>query len=83
MAGGGASNKSSNGGGPTRVRKRVEIESASANANAATTNANLKRAKDGSAFARWYAFFLFVAIYYMALLFVEVGLDVCGYVRIV
>ncbi|KAM3339008.1 high mobility group B protein 7 [Capsicum galapagoense] len=52
MAGGGASNKSSNGGGPTRVRKRVEIESASANANAATTNANLKRAKDGSAFAR-------------------------------
>ncbi|XP_016433723.1 high mobility group B protein 7 [Nicotiana tabacum] len=41
MAGGGAS-KSSNG--PTRVRKRVEVESATA--------ASLKRAKDGSAFAR-------------------------------
>ncbi|XP_016471798.1 high mobility group B protein 7-like [Nicotiana tabacum] len=41
MAGGGAS-KNSNG--PTRVRKRVEVESATA--------ASLKRAKDGSAFAR-------------------------------
>ncbi|XP_055801988.1 high mobility group B protein 7-like [Solanum dulcamara] len=45
MAGGGASNKSSNGGGPTRVRKRVEVESTAA-------AASLKRAKDGSAFAR-------------------------------
>ncbi|KAK4720663.1 hypothetical protein R3W88_010896 [Solanum pinnatisectum] len=44
MAGGGASTKASNGGGPTRVRKRVEVESAAA--------ASLKRAKDGSAFAR-------------------------------
>lgn len=45
MAGGGASSKSSNGGGPTRVRKRVEVESA-------TASGSLKRAKDGSAFAR-------------------------------
>ncbi|WMV23127.1 hypothetical protein MTR67_016512 [Solanum verrucosum] len=44
MAGGGASTKASNGG-PTRVRKRVEVESAAA-------AASLKRAKDGSAFAR-------------------------------
>ncbi|KAK6790822.1 hypothetical protein RDI58_009903 [Solanum bulbocastanum] len=46
MAGGGASTKASNGSGPTRVRKRVEVESAAAAA------ASLKRAKDGSAFAR-------------------------------
>lgn len=46
MAGGGASTKASNGG-PTRVRKRVEVESAA-------SAASLKRAKDGSAFARWY-----------------------------
>lgn len=53
MAGGGASSKSSNGGGPTRVRKRVEVESA-------TASGSLKRAKDGSAFARWYVFFFYL-----------------------
>ncbi|KAK4373443.1 hypothetical protein RND71_008827 [Anisodus tanguticus] len=42
MGGGGATKSSLNGGGgPTRVRKRVEVEAAT-----------LKRAKDGSAFAR-------------------------------
>ncbi|KAL3338760.1 hypothetical protein AABB24_027733 [Solanum stoloniferum] len=45
MAGGGESTKASNGGGPTRVRKRIEVESAAA-------ASSLKRAKDGSAFAR-------------------------------
>ncbi|XP_060184975.1 high mobility group B protein 7-like isoform X1 [Lycium barbarum] len=44
MGGGGATKSTSNGNGPTRVRKRVEVESAA--------NATLKRAKDGSAFAR-------------------------------
>ncbi|XP_019194737.1 PREDICTED: high mobility group B protein 7-like [Ipomoea nil] len=45
MAGGGASGKSSN---APRVRKRVEVDSN----ESSQINASLKRAKDGSAFAR-------------------------------
>lgn len=67
MAGGGAS-KSSNG--PTRVRKRVEVESATA--------ASLKRAKDGSAFARWYVLILF----YLLFFFLLFNLHCCNFIHL-
>lgn len=50
MAGGGAS-KSSN---APRVRKRVEAETGTPDSSSITPSSSLKRAKDGSAFVRWY-----------------------------
>lgn len=73
MAGGGAS-KSSN---APRVRKRVEAETGTPDSSSITPSSSLKRAKDGSAFVRWYfytsiLFFLsFYLIYYSIVILVS------------
>lgn len=52
MAGGSSSSN------PPKQRKRVEADTPESSSAAAAT-LSIRRAKDGSAFSRWYCYFLF------------------------